>query len=121
MTYLLDLGTCEALRNYLYYGFHPGSFGYALLIQDVDLAHARAHVALGEECVRDMLTFTSMMPPISFGDYETVSRWISHEGLASADGGMLSLAKLSWNPELFGPFPEGVYARCGSFRKFGHS
>jgi len=93
------MGVVTSLAHYILYGFHPGSFGYALLIQDVELSYKTAHALLKaennykrEDIVKNMLSLVaSHVPDVAKGSRATVDAWLNHGGIKNTSDLDLSM------------------------------
>lgn len=100
ITQFADQSVVSALHSYIHYGLHPGSFGYALLLQDRDAAFRAAHPLLLYPCERNqyrgkifhlpagpsgvenlLWLVENGIPPIAKGSSETIAQWEKHLGL----------------------------------------
>lgn len=103
-----DLGVIESLHQFFFYGWLPGSFGVACLLQDYDLAFSKAHVKLrmsresGEDIIENMIAYAGYFPVICRENQEAIYAWNAHEGIHLAPVQTKLIVKLSWDETVLG-------------------
>lgn len=67
----------QAIENYLFYGWEPGSFTTALLANDMYSAVGSMHPGLSNG-LKDVVTWVvNVMPAHSYGNYTAVENWMN--------------------------------------------
>lgn len=75
-TYEVPQDFMEPVVNYLFYGFHPGSFFTAVLANDCWAAAAHSHPANSIVALKNLVSLLrNEVPRESVGNYENVEFW----------------------------------------------